>query len=290
MRKVSWLIESFERDNSFEELSAEVKRQGMDCELISYDPEGNVKGSPDVFPGNQCVLFQGSIDMAARIQRDKPWIPGSFVTWNNYLCTTYYCKYGKWLFNSAYMMLPMVEFWRREQGIVEKFNGEFFMRPNGGMKSFTGSTWQKLSPNMRRLIKSDCAPEELVVIAPVKLIDREWRLICTKDKVLTGSRYKTAGRPDYNADVPPEVIAKGQEILRESRWAPDPIFVMDICSNHSGEYHLLEIGAFSISGLYKCDMKPIVEVASQLAWEEYDSYQNQMVELREANPGFYRSE
>ena len=270
MKTVKWLIESFERDNSFEELSAEVIRQGMECEVIKYDEAGNKFGSDKVFPGvNQCVVFQGSINMAMKIQREKPWIPGAFVTWNNYLCQTYYLHYGKWLLNGDYTMMPFVEFLRRKQKLIDKFQGEFFMRPNGGTKSFTGFTWATLSKNMERLIESETAPEELVLISPIKLIDREWRLICTKDKVLTGSRYKTAGRPDYNAEVPPEVIAKGEEILRESKWVPDPIFVMDICSNYTGEYYLLEIGAFSISGLYKCDMLPIVEAASELAWLEY---------------------
>lgn len=274
--KVKWLVESFDRDNSFEELSQEVKRQGMDCELIKYEPFQS--GSIDVYPGEQCVIFQGSINMAAQIQRDKPWIPGPFATWNNYLCQNYYQHYGKWLLNGDYTMLPFIEFVRRKEEFVEKYKDygdTFFIRPNGGTKSFTGFAFspQTISDNMWKYLQSETPSAELVLISAPKNIHREWRLICTEDKVLTGSRYKTWGRPDYNSEVPQEAIDKALEILKESKWVPDPIFVMDICDSPTGVYHLLEIGAFSVAGLYKCDMKPIVKVASELALKEFGSLQ-----------------
>jgi hypothetical protein len=285
VKKVSWFIESFERDNSFEELAAEVRRQGMECRVVEYLPTGERHGAEfGGFAGDECVLFQGSIDMAIKIQRMEPWLPGPFVTWHNYLCSTYYCHYGKWLLNGQYTMMPFVEFWRRKQEFIDANDGNFFLRPNGGTKSFTGFAWASYSPNMMRFLESETPPEELVLLSRIHTIHREWRLICTKDKVLTGSRYKTWGRPDYNPEVPPEAVTLAETILKESDWIPDPIFVMDICDKPPGTYHLLEIGAFSVAGLYKCDMKPIVEVASQLAWEEFSLSGNMRAERDKGYP------
>lgn len=282
MKNVKWLIESFDRDNSFEELSEEVKRQGMECELIKYEPYES--GTYDVFPGEQCVVFQGSINLARQIQREKQWIPGPLATWNNYLCQTYYSHYGKWLLNGQYTMLPFIEFMRRKDEFLEKFGGSFFLRPNGGTKSFTGfpCSAKDLEGNMGKYLQSECPFDELVLVSPVQQIHREWRLICASNrgakgadrfKILTGSRYKTWGRSDYNPEVPKEAIDLALEILNASLWMPDSVFCMDICDSPMGKYHLLEIGAFSVAGLYKCDMKPIVEHVSELAWDEFSQNQ-----------------
>jgi len=49
---------------------------------------------------------------------------------------------------------------------------------------------------------------------------------------------------------------------------------MDICQTSDGDYHLLEIGDFSFSDLYACNMPDIVRAVSAVAeevWEKADS-------------------
>ena len=55
MSKAKWIIEDFEPGNSFNRLADEVKRQGMDCEVITYDPLQ--KGSFNAFAENGSMWY-----------------------------------------------------------------------------------------------------------------------------------------------------------------------------------------------------------------------------------------
>ena len=46
-------------------------------------------------------------------------------------------------------------------------------------------------------------------------------------------------------------------------WAPDPIFVVDVCATDDGP-RLLELNSFSCSDLYGCDFEPIVDAVDEL--------------------------
>lgn len=270
MPKLHWLIEDFERDNSFSELADEVQRQGYPCEVIRYVPFASGNYSK-IWPNETCVIFQGSIQLAKQIQRDRrDWIPGPIISWNNYKCSVYYAHLGAYLFNQKYIMLPFRELIRRKGELFEMFDGEFFLRPDDGAKSFTGTLVkpESLEGNSLKYLECNAEHYSLVVAAPSKLIEREWRLICAGKEVITGSRYKTFGQFDAKVDLPDEVKAYGEMILNEVLWRPDPIFSLDICSSKKG-LSLLEIGAFSDAGLYKCNLEKIVTRASEIALNEW---------------------
>lgn len=271
MTSVNWLIEDFERDNSFNELADEVKRQGYDCEVVRYQPFITQPNFLNLFPPDACVIFQGSIGMARQIDRNGRWLPGTIATWRNYACRRYYSFLGPWLLQDKYLMLPFAEFKRRFSDLLIDFQGQFFLRPDDGAKSFTGfvANQDNMTPNMWAYIESDIEPWGLVVVSPVKSIHREWRLICD-NSVLTGSRYKTHGMPDFNPDVPQKVIDFANDLLSKVTWRPDPIFVLDVCETKDS-LHVLEIGALSVAGLYKCDLGVIVKRVSEISfkmWEE----------------------
>ena len=58
-----------------------------------------------------------------------------------------------------------------------------------------------------------------------------------------------------------------------SVYHPEPVFVVDICQDADDKYALMEIGSFSVAGLYACETEPIVRVASKLAVKEFEEYQ-----------------
>ncbi len=66
-----------------------------------------------------------------------------------------------------------------------------------------------------------------------------------------------------------ELDAFVERMLREVRWRPDPIFMVDVCES-AGRPWLVELNGFSCSWLYRCDLAAVVarasEVASQ-AWQ-----------------------
>ena len=269
-----WLVEDFASDNSTSILIEEIKRQGYPCEVIRYIPFSGVNSHETRCANETCVVVYGSIQLCKRLQREQPhWMPGPMVTWNNYRCCVYYAYYGAYLFNSIYTMLPFAELIRRKEEFFERYDGAFFMRPDDGAKSFTGTLVQPRSLEGNSLIKLQCetTEESLIVVAAPRLINREWRLVCSHTDVITGSRYKTNEMVDIRAELPDEVKALGEKILKETTWRPDPVFTLDICQARD-ELFLLEIGAFSYAGLYQCDFEKIVSQVSAIAIKEFEDF------------------
>jgi len=109
--KPKWIIEDFEADNKFDLLAEEVKRQGMEVEIIRYIPLKS--GNYDKYADNLCVIVQASLNLARQLQRQKSWIPGPWLNSDSYECTNFYPYYGKYLMNEDYIMLPRAEVKRR---------------------------------------------------------------------------------------------------------------------------------------------------------------------------------
>jgi hypothetical protein len=140
-----------------------------------------------------------------------------------------------------------------------------FVRPDGGDKAFTGQVWREedFEGKLWQISTEDMKPDDLLLISSAKLIEREWRVVCSNKKVITGSRYKTAGIPDYRRELPEDVRQFSEKIIA-TEWQPDPIYVLDICRDRSGNLWLLEIGAFNVAGLYHCEFDKIVEAVEDL--------------------------
>lgn len=286
--KPKWIIEDFHPDNRFAELAEEVKRQGMLCEVIKYEPfeSGDYKRffKQDEKTGkleHECVLFQGSIQLAQQLEKQYKgtWWPIIWWATNMYKCTCYYSYLGRHLFNDNYAFVTAKEAKRNIDFYFKTFGNEngLFIRPDSGSKSFTGQVFEKERIDKDWYwIEEFTQAEDLIVITSPKRIKREWRFIVSEEKVLTGSLYKEEGKLKYERCTGGPAWEKAQEVICEKytigkilfTFRPDPIWVVDICQGADEKYYLLEIGAFSVAGLYDCDKKIIVEVASRLAEEE----------------------
>ena len=270
--KVKWVIEDFEPDNKFGALADEVRRQGMDCETIRYLPLQS--GSYDVFKKRDCVLFQGSLNLATQLQTEKEWVPGPWLSVENYQCTIYYAHLGKYLFNDPYIMLPRAEVkrnlsWLYDEAFGAKLTGLFF-RPSSGMKPFTAGVCDPSSfESFWKWVEEFSEPHSIVVISPIKKILGEWRFVCADHQIITGCQYRKDGSINYAQNYPAEAKALADQIAGE-KFQPDPMFIIDICQGESGRYYLLEINSFSCGGLYACEMEPIVKKASEIALREWE--------------------
>jgi len=271
--KPTWLVEDFEADNSFGNLAEEVRRQGMECEVITYLPFQS--GSYDVYGDEDCVLIQGSINLVQQLQRDKKWIPGAWLTPKAFECTTYYAHLGKYLFNDRYVILPRAEVARRMSWLLKDCFGTYeqlFMRPNSGLKTFNAGLFPDLNwSSAWAWVEDYTEPESLIIISTPKIIKAEWRFICTKDEVVTGCQYELGGEFIRAPGYPEAAKELAKEIA--GVYHPEPMFVVDICQDADDNYALMEIGSFSVAGLYACETEPIVRVASDLAVKEFEEYQ-----------------
>jgi hypothetical protein len=146
-----------------------------------------------------------------------------------------------------------------------------FIRPDSGTKSFYGQVfdYKNFEENWK---KETCRmdPHELVVIAPPKIIEKEWRFICAGNEIISGSQYKIGDSSEIEPGYPPGARSKCEAIIDEGYY-PDPMYTVDIGWSE-GRYYLIEINCFSCSGLYACDLKAIVSKAAELAQKEWSEY------------------
>jgi len=188
MTEIKWLIEDFASDNKLQDLADEVTRQGMECETIKYEPFQS--GSFNKFKQDDCVIVQSSINLALQLQKEKKWIPGAWLTADNYKCTTYYSYFGKYLFNDRYLILPRSEILRRLDWLFqEPFNthDELFFRPDSGLKLFyAGLASHKDFNSFWKWVEEFTEPTSLIVVSTPKNILGEWRFICADHKIITG--------------------------------------------------------------------------------------------------------
>lgn len=272
---VKWLVEHDIFEEDLGPLISEIQRQGMIVEQIKYIPFES--GSYNNFADDDCVLCYGSLNLIRQLQRQKPWIPGSFCNLPNFECSKYYTYYGKYLFNRNYIMMPLREVKRRISQLFMDLwprpgEPELFIRPSSGFKTFAGQVICK--NNFEKdfeWFEKFSSPDALVVVAPSAPIVREWRLVVANRKVIAASQYRESGKLNIKEGAPDNIFEYANRIAKEVEWEPDPIYVMDIaCGATALARGLLELNSLSCSGFYACPVEPIVTAASQLAQEEWN--------------------
>jgi len=272
--KVTWVIEGKVFEENIDALKAELTRQDIPFELVKYIPfEGGKYKNPKGVNADGCVLFYGSLGLMRQLLREKSWVPCGWCTLKNFECSTYYTYFGKFLLNQNYIMMPASELLRQKEFVYNKMgiDGCVFVRPSSGFKEFAGAVvpFEKMDKNALGFGFYHENPELMTVVTTPKVISKEWRFVVAKKKVITGSQYR------LGKDVEPELVKTdckaalyAQSIIDAVEWEPDPIYTLDVCES-DGKLFLLELNAFSTSGLYDCDLEIVVRVASEMAQEEW---------------------
>ena len=282
--EVHWLIEKnvFE-DTITQNFVAAIEKQNMVVKQAEYVPFAGHALDLNYFGDDDCVVFHGSLNLAAVLSRYTKWIPGVYYTVDNYRCSTYYNYFGKYHVNNDYIMLPFGELDRQHHFLFSKLGKEntIFVRPDSGSKQFTGQTMslETWKADLDLIGFYDVEDTEMVVVSSPKNIKAEYRFVVVGDEIITGCQYNAAGKyveeaMDVGFYSSHAVVLKINEILEGTTWRPDKVFVMDMCQVSSGECYLLEIGCFSCAGLYACDLDMIVQEVSTLAFIEHKEYQD----------------
>lgn len=262
--KPKWLIEDYDERNKFDELAKEVRRQGMDCHLIKPGDETDLDLN-DIYGDRGCVIFQGSLQLGNEYRRQNSNIFFPWCDLKNLECTTYYAHWGEFLLHRNYMMLPLNEVKRRKDELFIKFDGSFFIRPNGGLKAFTGQVinYATFEKDWDQINFYEPEPSLLTIVAPKRDIQREWRFVIGANKVVAHSLYSGSQKRT--------VVEEYAELIATRPWQPNPMYTLDICESDD-KLHLLEVNSFSFSGKYDCDKKAIVTAASKIAVKEWNKY------------------
>lgn len=251
---VKWLLEyDAWAENVSEGIISALKAQDVPFKIFKtvdyYEERYNH------FEPNERVFFYGSVNVAKVIHGMRIWNPGVIGNFPNYRCSSFYPKLGKKMLSSEYFFAPFGDLERLWVFYQKCFDSEcLFIRPDGGDKAFTGQVVEDLKTFFEKdyvYLSEFSQPESMCLVANTFKIDAEYRLIIRDGKVVTGSQYKLNGQLHRDAQIPEEVIAFAEHSL-ENGFAPDDIFVLDVCKS-GGNLFFLEINPISCAGLYAID-------------------------------------
>jgi hypothetical protein len=279
---VKWLIEDGIFEDNIDSIKDALSSQNIECKFCRYFPFDDNSTFLNLFKEDDCVVVYGSLQFAAKVKRNARWVPGVYGSLNKYECLYYYPRFHRYLLNEDYAMLPYGDLLNKKSWILESFgiSNSVFVRPSGGSKSFTGTvinseTWVR---DVEKLGFYDVSPETLVVVSSPKNIKNEWRLVIGEGRIIAYSQYKSEVGAKYATEISDDALIFAHDVLRETEFSPDPVWILDICETKDGIPKVLEIGVFSCAGLYACDKNEVVREVSAIAlkeWTEYKEIENQ---------------
>jgi len=224
----------------------------------------------ELFKPYDLVIFYGSLNLARQLTQEKHNNLVIYSTVENYQCTKYYAYLAEFMLNKDYVMMPFSELKRQKEWLFKHMglNGQIFVRPSSGEKTFTGQLVNENSfdKDYDLLGFYNVVPHEIVIISTPKEIIKEWRFVVSGLEIISGCLYHDTtlncnykGYPDEAEELVKEVVCK---------YNPDSVWTVDICQDCNKEYYLLEIGGFSCAGMYSNDVKAIVKEVSRIAISE----------------------
>ncbi|WP_276326166.1 ATP-grasp domain-containing protein [Pseudobacteroides cellulosolvens] len=97
----------------------------------------------------------------------------------------------------------------------------------------------------------------LILVCKPKQIEKEWRNIIVKGKVVSSSRYSVYGKKSVDSeDIPDEMIQFAEDCCKV--YNPHDVFVMDVALKRDN-FYIIECNCFNDSGFYDHDIGEIVK-------------------------------
>lgn len=229
---IDYLLVRVNRDNSLSVIDKEQKT-----------PLDNSEEVIQSFILNERVMIYGSKTFAT-IAENMKLEPGSFMT-EQFEFEIFQRELGNELLNNQFMI--------GELSTLNPIAEEFFIRPTGNTKLFTGMSitkkdfleWQKREDKEDSLYIG-----QTLMVAPLQSIKAEYRFFVVNQKVITGSSYKVDGKVDISCKPSFEVIRYTEKMVDKFPLAK--AFVIDIAETEKG-LKVIEYNNINTSGLYGCD-------------------------------------
>lgn len=171
-------------------------------------------------------------------------------------------KFSNILLNTDHAIYTYTALLHNKWDVYQRFaiDASIFIRPCSTLKQFSGclldiQDFENATTEYSK--NSDIFRENIFVSSPKK-IRAEWRFICSKNKVVTGSLYLYQGLRSLVKGAPPRAISIAQKVVDNSEGLPN-MFVVDVCLLENGEYKLIELNPLGSAGLYACDRIEIIK-------------------------------
>ncbi len=266
---MKWLVQEFLNNptnmirvsNALDKYSVEylLVRVNKDNSLTIIDKEkmipiDNSQKLLQEFILDEQVMIYGS-KAFANIAKDMELEPGSFMT-EKFEFEVFQKALGNELLNN--------EIYIDELSKLCPIADEFFIRPTGNTKLFTGMTITKkefLEWKERENWEGSPYIGQTLMIAPIQEIKAEYRFFVVNQKVITGSSYNVGGK--FNTSLKPssDIVRYTEQIVDKFPLAK--AFVIDIAETEKG-LKVIEYNNINTSGLYGCDEVEIVRAINGL--------------------------
>lgn len=258
-------------DTKHQDLPKWLESEGYPVNLQDY-ARAHESIAQQSFAGECVVMFGGVQFVEQRLNLDIG-VPGAYYNRERFFSSFYMPHFPlEWLGNAQSFYLPFGDFVRRKDDIYRLFGASrLFIRPDSGAKSFTGLSISlddfDYEVNTLRKLTS-VMDTTRIMIAPHQNIKGEYRFWIVNKEVVTQSQYMLNGKPHESTTVDKECRALAGLVAGHS-WHPDVAFTCDIGVYEDGP-KIVELNAFSTSGLYACDSKKLFKKIADAAMLEYD--------------------
>jgi hypothetical protein len=271
--KVNWLVDEILTERQYETEYPSIAKvaQEFGCNIYKtkYVPFSTGPDTNIPFGKNTCTITHGTVQFCNQITKkySMDWCPGTYFNKNVKSFSLFASHYGDLMLNNDFYVIPYAEFVRRRL----QSNQTVFIKPESGMKEFTGkiinySNFDTEINSMNQIERVNT--ESLCVIASAKNIDAEFRYIIANKEVITGSEYRWDNILDVRKDTLP-ICDELAKYVAKMEWQPDIVYVLDIAYSDK-KAKIIELNAFSSSGLYACNTYKIVEAVSIAALKEFN--------------------
>jgi hypothetical protein len=261
--------DTFQDDGNLTRFIYSAHEANLNVIVAKYTPFGEM--TYDDLNPNEPVVFYGSLNLVKDVQRRFPgkFFPFAWCDLNSFKCSFYYQYFGKYILQQEYAIYPFKELPRLKDYIFKNHESLFF-RPDDNDKPFDGQIVAKPNFDAWFSLASYYNPKDysLALVAPYKIIEKEYRFVIYNRKVIASSKYKDNNIFDPTTESDPHAIAFAENVCKEIEWQPHPLYVMDIGStNHN--YFIIEIGSVNCAGFYKADIPPILNAMIELTTKEW---------------------
>ena len=279
--RIGWLLQQhyLDTEDHGDALVSVIKAQGFTVQIVDWAP-GNRTQYAWQGEAVDIIGVIGTIGFVRRFHEDfegPPLYP--FFSEEVHRYSHYQHKIPReHLLNSRGCLLPFAEVARRPvEEMLSLFGGErIFMRPDQALKvceaqcldASNFSQWLHDSARYTGL-----SPVSLLWFFPAQSVGNEYRFVVADKKIVTGSQYLDGDdKLAIKKDVP-----RAAKIYAE-HVAPmisldERVYILDV-AEVAGGYKIIELNAFSTSGMYAGDKAALIHAASLqlslIAHEWYD--------------------
>jgi hypothetical protein len=261
--KPIWFIDEYVQHRNDVDLYSVIKKQGFDVHVKSYVPFKDSNKITEV-SNEDCAVVYGTVNFV----KANTHIFGNYFSHKKYEMTHYRSEFFNATWTNSGFYTTWIDLSRNFNMYCAMLGSDhIFVRPNSGVKTFTGFVISKES------FSSDISATQqltsvlndtLVFVSSAKNIDEEYRFFIVGQEVVGYSTYMVKGNIEGIASVP----SSAMEFASEFATACAEPLVLDV-ARVGDSFSALEINCINSSGFYQANVESVVHRLSEFVTNKW---------------------